>query len=101
MVAVIVSLASEKVKPTHVGEGQRQHLGKFAFINSSTICQGFDLTFIAKPAKEWDGNDNYEAFKSLVNGFSPLNDAAERAVKFASDFNGAITRDEDEHKGML
>ena len=61
----------------------------------------FEPTFLAKPVDEWEGDENYKAFKSLVNAFSPLNDAAERAVKFASDFNGSITLDENEHKGML
>lgn len=37
----------------------------------------------------------------MVNGFSPMNDAAERAVKFASDFNGKITRSDKQHAGML
>ena len=31
--------------------------------------------------------------RELVNGFNPLNDAAERAVKFGSNFNGVITYD--------
>ena len=30
-----------------------------------------------------------------------MNDAAERAVKFASDFNGKITRSDKQHAGML
>ena len=36
-----------------------------------------------------------------MNGFSPVNDAAEWAVKFASDFNGRITRNAEQHAGML
>ena len=50
---------------------------------------------------EWAEDDNYASFRNLVNGFSPVNDAAERAVKFASDFNGAITRNPEQHEAML
>ena len=38
-------------------------------------------------------DDNFRSFRKLVNGFTPLNDAAERAVKMGSDFNGVITYD--------
>ena len=51
--------------------------------------------------REWEADDNYRSFRKLVNGFSPVNDAAERAVKFASDFNGRITRNAEQHAGML
>ena len=64
------------------------------------LCK-FDPTFLAKPATEWANDDDYKAFQKLVNGFSPINDIAERAVKFASDFHGKITRNEKEHEGML
>ena len=43
---------------------------------------------LAKPAAEWEWS-----FRKLVNGFTPLNDAAERAVKFGSDFNSVIPHD--------
>ena len=49
--------------------------------------------FLSKPASEWETDANFQAFRKLVNGFTPLNDAAERAVKFGSDFNGVITHD--------
>ena len=60
-----------------------------------------DPTFLAKPAQEWPLDDSYKHFCSLVDGFSPVNDAGERAVKFAADFNGAITRDPEQHQAML
>ena len=64
------------------------------------LCR-FEPTFLSRPVGEWMGDDNYSDFQKLVNGFSPVNDAAERAVKFASDFNGAITRNPKRHADML
>ena len=64
------------------------------------LCR-FEPAFLAKPVADWKNDVNYLAFKTLVNGFSPVNDAGERAVKFASDFNGAITRDKVQHAAML
>ena len=61
----------------------------------------FEPTFLGSPASEWGSDGNYQSFQKLVNGFSPVNDAAERAVKFASDFNGRITRNTEKHAGML
>ena len=45
------------------------------------------------PASELETDANFQAFRKLVNGFTPLKDTAERAVKFGSDFNGVITHD--------
>ena len=64
------------------------------------LCN-FDPTFLSKPAVKWEDDANFQDFRKLVNGFSPINDAAERAVKFVSDFNGKITRDEKQHADML
>ena len=38
-------------------------------------------------------DDNFRSVRKLVNSFTPLNDAAERAVEFGSDYNGVITND--------
>lgn len=64
------------------------------------LCK-FDPTFLSKPAREWAADENYADFRKLVNSFSPVNDVAERAVKFASDFNGKITRNDKQHEGMM
>ena len=64
------------------------------------LCK-FDPTFISKPAVEWEDFPNYQEFRKLVNGFKPINDAAERAVKLVSDFNGRITRNPEQHEGLL
>ena len=58
----------------------------------------FEPSFLSKPAKEWKGDANFQSFCQLVDGFTPLNDAAERVVKFASDINNALTRDADRRK---
>ena len=50
---------------------------------------------------EWEDLESFQDFRKLVNGFLPINDAAERAVKFVSDFNGKITRDPKQHEGLL
>ena len=74
----------------------------FSFAPAFTfqLCQ-FEPSFLGKPAVEWNADGNYQDFRALVNGFSPLNDAGERAVKFAADFNGKITRNEEQHEAML
>ena len=64
------------------------------------LCK-FDPSFLAKPAKEWKSDANYSDFCTLVNGFTPLNDAAERAVKFGSDFSGKITHDVERKDAVL
>ena len=64
------------------------------------ICR-FEPSFISKPVSEWNNDENYHAFCTLVKGFSPVNDAAERAVKFASDFGGAITHNPEQHANMM
>ena len=66
----------------------------------SQLCK-LDPTFLDKPVAEWDADESFRRFSFLVNGFTPVNDAGERAVKFASDFNGAITQDAKQHKAML
>ena len=61
-------------------------------IFSIQLCN-FEPSFLAKLAVEWEIDDNFRSFRKLVNGFTPLNDAAERAVKFGSDFNSVIPHD--------
>ena len=55
------------------------------------LCK-FKPSLFSKPVNAWDDDENYQ-YSKLVNGFTPLNDAAERAVMFGSDFSGAITHD--------
>ena len=61
----------------------------FSILNQ--LCH-LEPHFLAKPVPDCPSDDSYQCFKYLVNGFSPVNDAGEHTVKFASDFNGAITR---------
>ena len=69
-------------------------------IFSIQLCN-FEPSFLAKPAAEWEMDDNFRSFRKLVNGFTPLNDAAERAVKFGSDFEGVITHDRKRRANVL
>ena len=46
-------------------------------------------------------DENFRSFRKLVNGFSPLNDPAERAVKFGSDFNNVLTHNRKRKANML
>jgi hypothetical protein len=64
------------------------------------LCH-LEPTFLKKPAADWKTDETYTRFCFLVNGFSPVNDAGERAVKFAADFNGAICHDVVQHQAML
>ena len=67
----------------------------------STQISKLEPSFLEKPVDEWNDDASYKSFKELVNSFSPVNDAGERAVKFASDFNGKITHDPVKHAALL
>ena len=58
-------------------------------------------TFLSKPVEEWSDDASYCHFKYLVEGFTPVNDAAECAVKFATDYHGKITHNTKQHQAML
>ena len=60
-----------------------------------------ELTFLGLPASDWGSDGNYQSLMKLVNGFSPVNDAAKWAVKFSSDLNGRITGNAEKHASML
>ena len=60
-----------------------------------------DPVFLGKPVSDWEGDESYKRFCFLVDGLSPINDAGERAVKFASDFNGRITHNPKQHQAMM
>ena len=47
----------------------------------------------SKPVDEWNNNASFIAFCQLIASLSTVIDAAERAVKFASDFNGSVMRE--------
>ena len=59
-------------------------------------------TFLTKnDFNSWKDDASYNSFCKLVGGFSSVNDAGERAVKFASDFSGHITKSKQQHQKML
>ena len=58
-------------------------------------------TFLSQLSKKWNNEPNFKKFSKLVRGFSCTNDAAERGVKYASDFYQAITIDKGQHSAML
>ena len=74
---------------------------KLSFKKFFSQISKLEPTFLSKPVDEWNDDASYKSFKDLVNSFSPVNDAGERAVKFASDFNGCITHDPVKHAGLL
>ena len=61
-------------------------------------------TFLALPVAEWSADTTYLELKDIVTSLQVINDAAERAVKFGSDFTKVLTKSEDIpecHKKML
>ena len=64
------------------------------------VC-GLEPTFLTRPPSEWSQDSSYVRFKHLVRGFTPLNDAGERAVKLGSDFHGSLAKDSLQHQAVL
>jgi hypothetical protein len=58
-------------------------------------------TFLSLPPSEWSNDASFVKLGRLVSALRPVNDAAERLVKFGSDFTGVITKDEDVRQDIL
>ena len=58
-------------------------------------------TFLRLPVNEWPENTSFKELKSIVSAFHVVNDAAERAVKFGSDFNQIRTKSETHRQKVL
>ena len=50
---------------------------------------------------EWDDDTSFQELKGLVTSLSVVNDAAERTVKFGTDFTQVRTKFEDRRQNIL
>ena len=55
---------------------------------------GINPTFLEIEVDEWDEDPTYIQMKSMVEHLHVINDAAERSVKFGTDFTGVLTKNE-------
>ena len=84
-------------------EFQNRELSTFMTTNSRRILtilpSGFD--FITCPPCEWNGREDYQAAMKYVNSLHVTNDFAERGVALITDFNSALTKDEEQKQYLL
>jgi len=55
-------------------------------------------SFLSTDPNVWEERDDYMTAKQTVVSMRVVNDCAERAVKLATDYNLALTHDEDQHQ---
>lgn len=65
-----------------------------------SICN-LDHSFLSIHPTQWAQDESYLHFCKMVRTFTPLNDAAERAVKLGTDFHGSLAKDFDQHEAVL
>ena len=58
-------------------------------------------TFLALEVEKWESDATYIEAKSIVSSFRVVNDAAERAVKFGTDFTGVLTKSKETRQDIL
>ena len=76
------------------------------FISQKPTAYLFQLvevepTFLALPVEQWVSDRTYLKMRGIVTSLCVVNDAAERAVKFGSDFTQVITKSEDRRQDIL
>ena len=75
------------------------------FINEDSwlifqLCS-IERSFLSLPVSDWPRTESFQAFFSVVKGLQSLNDPAERAVKFGTDFHGRLAENTDQHQAVL
>ena len=58
-------------------------------------------TFLQLPVNEWPNDDSYIKLREIVTSLRVVNDAAERSVKFGTDFTRVMTKSEDSRQNIL
>ncbi|QQP55733.1 Uncharacterized protein Cc8K152 [Caligus rogercresseyi] len=75
------------------------------FVNSETwlLPQLVKIhpTFLHLPVNEWPNDDSYVKLREIVTSLRVVNDAAERSVKFGTDFTQVMTKSEDSRQNIL
>ena len=54
-----------------------------------------------KPVEQWEEDDSYKALSVILHGFYATNDAAERGVKFGSDYCNVLTKDPEQRQHIM
>ena len=62
---------------------------------------GIAPTLFCKPASTWGDDHFFVQLKLIVTSLEVINDAAERTVKFGSDFGEAITKNKMQRQDIL
>ena len=62
---------------------------------------GIQPTFLALPVSQWPFDATYIKFSKIVTSFRVVYDAAERSVKFGSDFTQTMTKSEEARQNIL
>ena len=53
------------------------------------------------PVDQWTSDASFLELKGIVTSFQVVNDAAERAVKFGSEFTKVLTKSEDQRQEVM
>ncbi|QQP50580.1 Uncharacterized protein FKW44_011620 [Caligus rogercresseyi] len=58
-------------------------------------------TFLELPVTQWASDSTFIELSGIVTSLQVVNDAAERAVKFGSDFTKVLTKSEKQRQNIL
>ena len=62
---------------------------------------GIRPTFLELPVEQWETDSSYVEMKKIVASLRVVNDVAERAVKFGSDYTHVLTKSEHIRQNIL
>ena len=62
---------------------------------------GIPSSFLTEDVESWNADASYQHLEGIVSSFHVINDAAERAVKFGTDYNAILTKNEGVRQDLL
>ena len=77
-----------KAELPDVTAGQHLSLSQFATADSTMFFWILSIpsAFLAKPATQWEDDEDYALGSEIISGLKVYNDSAERGVKLVADF---------------
>ena len=89
-----------RIDPKMIPPFQATTLSEFVTKRSLHLFTALKLSrdFISVDPATWDSREDYRQAKETVAALRVVNDCAERAVKLATDFNMALTHDEEQRQ---
>jgi hypothetical protein len=89
-----------RVDPKAIRTFQDKTLSEFVTQRSLNLFTALKLgqDFLSSDPETWNSREDYQHAKDTVAALSVINDCAERAVKLATDFNLALTHDEQQRQ---